>query len=359
MIGKTNAVSGKITIPSVSNLNVNEDGDLTFDKPDYSKLAEYDPTISYIVDVNGTSFETTSNDINILHLLVEGENTVGVTVKAIIRHFSSDTSEDVMFSIPKDTNPTFFTLETTTVDNVNGYKITAYNGTDTKIIIPQYNTDGLPILELNSLKVPKINGSHIKKLNSFKNNTTITKVNFPETSNESFKEMFSGCSSLTKITNINTSNATNLRYMFYSNYTLKTIPLLNTSKVTDMEGMFSFCQALTSIPQLDTSSVKNMSYMFDGCSKLTEIPAFDVSNVNSFASTFHNCISLRTIHMTGMKASFDISESTQFTDNDLYEIIDNLATVTSTQTLTMGATNLAKVSEEYVAKATNKGWTLA
>ena len=99
--------------------------------------------------------------------------------------------------------------------------------------------------------------------------------------------------------------------------------------------------------------------MFQNCERLTEIPAFDVSNVNAFASTFHNCISLRSIHMTGMKASFDISESTQFTDNDLHEIIDNLATVSSTQTLTMGATNLAKVKDTYVEKAANKGWTLA
>ena len=132
MLGKTNAVSGggQIKIPSVSNLNVDEWGDLTFDIPDYSKLAKYDPTISYIVDVNGTSFETTYNDVNVLRLLVEGENTVGVTVKAVLKDFSSDTSENIMFSIPQYTNPTFFTLEATTVDGVSGYKVTAYNGTE-------------------------------------------------------------------------------------------------------------------------------------------------------------------------------------------------------------------------------------
>ena len=87
MLGRTNAVSGgKITIPSVSNLNVNEWGDLTFVEPDYSKLAEYDPTISYIVNVNGNSFETLYNDVNVLRLLVEGENTVSVMVKALLKN---------------------------------------------------------------------------------------------------------------------------------------------------------------------------------------------------------------------------------------------------------------------------------
>ena len=113
------------------------------------------------------------------------------------------------------------------------------------------------------------------------------------------------------------------------------------------------------VPLLNTSKNTVMNYMFQNCERLTEIPALDASKVDAFNSTFKGCISLRSIHMTGMKASFDISASTQFTDNDLHEIIDNLATVSSTQTLTMGATNLAKVKDVYVDKATSKGWTLA
>ena len=60
-----------------------------------------------------------------------------------------------------------------------------------------------------------------------------------------------------------------------------------------------------------------------------------------------------------MKVNFNISSSTLFTREALVEILNNLATVTSTKTLTMGSTNLAKLTDEDKAIATNKGWTLA
>ena len=99
--------------------------------------------------------------------------------------------------------------------------------------------------------------------------------------------------------------------------------------------------------------------MFYYCTRLTTIPQLDVSNVTDMSSMFSNCTSLKSILMTGMKVSFSISSSTQFEESDLVTILNNLATVTSTKTLTMGSTNLAKLTDEEKAIATNKGWTLA
>jgi len=45
-------------------------------------------------------------------------------------------------------------------------------------------------------------------------------------------------------------------------------PLLNTSNVTNMVYMFSGCSSLTTIPLLNTSNVTNMGYMFSSCSSL-------------------------------------------------------------------------------------------
>ena len=108
----------------------------------------------------------------------------------------------------------------------------------------------------------------------------------------------------------------------------------------------------------DTSNVTNMSYMFYSCSNLTTIPSLDTSNVTDMNSMFSYCIKLTTIHMKNMKVNFNISASTLFTRETLLEILNNLATVTSTQTLTMGNTNLAKLTDEDKVIATNKGWTL-
>ena len=171
--------------------------------------------------------------------------------------------------------------------------------------------------------------------------------------------MFYGCSKLTTIPQLDTSKVTYMNSMFSGCSKLTTIPQLDTSKVTNMGSMFNGCSSLTSIPQLDTSNVISMDSMFKQCSKLTTIPQFDISKVNFLNAMFQGCSNLKSILMTGMKTSFDISASTKFETSDLVTILNNLATVTSTKTLTMGATNLAKLTDEEKAIATNKGWTLA
>ena len=153
--------------------------------------------------------------------------------------------------------------------------------------------------------------------------------------------------------------------MFYGCSSLTTIPLIDTSKVTGYAGeggmmnMFYNCSSLITIPLLNTSNVVYMDDMFRGCSSLISIPALDVSNASFGNYMFLGCTNLEEIHMTGMKSNFSIFSSTKFTESALVEILNNLATVTSTKTLTMGSTNLAKLTDEEKAIATNKGWTLA
>lgn len=65
--------------------------------------------------------------------------------------------------------------------------------------------------------------------------------------------------------------------------------------------------------------------------------------------------------MYGMKVNFSISASTRFTREALVEVINNCADLTdgTAHTLTMGSTNLAKLTEEDKAIAAAKNWTLA
>lgn len=187
--------------------------------------------------------------------------------------------------------------------------------------------------------------------------TDIQKFDTSSVTNMSY--MFAECSSLKTIPQLDTSNVANMASMFSGCRKLDSIPQLDTSSVTSMNRMFYDCSSLETIPQLDTSKVTDMSYMFCGCSSLISVPPLDASNVTNLNYIFANsCRQLKSILMYGMKVSFLISLSTQFEESDLVTILNNLATVTSTQTLTMGSTNLAKLTDEEKAIATNKGWTL-
>lgn len=187
-------------------------------------------------------------------------------------------------------------------------------------------------------------------------------IKYNDTSNvENMESMFESCSKLTSIPQLDTSNVRNMTRMFYYCSSLTSIPQLDTSKVFYMERMFANCPSLTSMPQLDTSNVTDMTVMFYDCVSLTSIPQLDTSKVTSMYRMFDNCSSLTSIKMKNMKVSFDISASTEFTREALLEIINNcfdLTTLNKTATLTMGSTNLAKLTDEDKAIATAKGWTL-
>ena len=94
--------------------------------------------------------------------------------------------------------------------------------------------------------------------------------------------------------NINTSNVTNMSYMFYDCGNLKAINLddFDTSHVVTTEQMFFGCSSLTSIDvsHLNTSNVTNMFDMFYGCTGLTSIDlsTFNTSNVTNMEGLIGN-----------------------------------------------------------------------
>lgn len=92
-------VEGKVEIPQVSNLAIDEDGILTFDLPDYSELEQYNPTISYIININDNVFETSGNSISVKEYASEGENNVVVTTKVVINGLGKD---DVVEYVPSE-----------------------------------------------------------------------------------------------------------------------------------------------------------------------------------------------------------------------------------------------------------------
>ena len=190
----------------------------------------------------------------------------------------------------------------------------------------------------------------------FEECSNLTEIPLLNTSKaENMPGMFYGCSALTTIPQLDTSKVVDMLGMFNGCTNLTSIPLLDTSNITNMNYMFNDCMSLATIPQLDTSNVTDMYYMFNGCTNLTTVPALNVDKVTNMSSMFGGCTSLKSILMTNIGTNLTISYSTQFEREDLLVILNNLKTVTSSRTLTMGTSNLAKLTEEDKAIATNKG----
>ena len=90
------------------------------------------------------------------------------------------------------------------------------------------------------------------------------------------------------------------------------------------------------------------------------LPSGFGQNATGLQNCFNNCTALKTI--TGnpnFKVSLSLSTCKNLTHDSIMVVINGLQTVTEAQTLTLGSTNLAKLTEADKKIATDKGWTLA
>lgn len=92
--------------------------------------------------------------------------------------------------------------------------------------------------------------------------------------------------------NLDTSEATELRALFYQCWELEAVPAMDTSQVTNMRGLYQDCYELISIPVLDTRKVTNIHGMFWGCHKLVDIPDMETPFLDSMHAVFYDCESL-------------------------------------------------------------------
>ena len=185
---------------------------------------------------------------------------------------------------------------------------------------------------------------------------------FDTSKGTNFSYIFRSCTNLTTIPLLNTSNGTNFRSMFEQCSKLTTIPLLNTSNGTNFTYMFYYCSKLTTIPQLDTSKGTDFTYMFYRCGELTTIPQLDVSNALALNYMFDYCYWLKDFGgLLNAKQSFSLGNCGNLTHQSLLNVLNGLADLTAgtSRKLTLGSKNLAKLTDQEKAIATNKNWTLA
>ena len=101
-----------------------------------------------------------------------------------------------------------------------------------------------------------------------------------------------------------TSNVTDMSFMFNKCYNLKHLNLsnFNTDKVTSMGNMFSNCSNLKTlnISNFNTSNVHAIYCMFQNCKSLKEldISSFCIDNTEISDNIFWNCRSLKTLKVS-------------------------------------------------------------
>ena len=183
--------------------------------------------------------------------------------------------------------------------------------------------------------------------------------------------MFSGCEKLTEldVSAFNTSKVTSMSFMFQGCAKLASLNLthFDTSNVTDMSHMFNYCESLTSldvtyfytgnvtnmaamfidchnltsldVTHFDTRNVEDMAYMFEGCYKLTtpDLSRFNTSKVTDMAGMFKNCHGLEWLDLT----TFDTSKVKNM--SSMFEGCDGLTVLDVTNFDTRQVTNMSSM----------------
>lgn len=160
----------------------------------------------------------------------------------------------------------------------------------------------------------------------------------------------------------------NGKYMFTecANLTSFTIPMPELTDGSNMfsRGTLSGYNSLKTL-NLDAPKLVTTTNMFGDCIRLTDvtlnIPSYTAQE-GSINPIFSKCSGITNLTVNGeLRAGLYLSASTNLTTDSLMSVINALVDLTGedSKTLTLGATNLAKLSDEQKEIATNKNWVLA
>lgn len=163
-------------------------------------------------------------------------------------------------------------------------------------------------------------------------------------------------------------NLTNTQYMFYATQIGNLSAILtdrnlqfDTSQCDNVTYMF-LASTVTDVPYIDCRLSSSLNGMFQNCASLATISELKLKDDGSqtFTNTFTNCMSLVNIKITGVIGTdISFSSSSKLTYDSVMSIINALAVVTTTRTITLHATAKSKLTEADIATITQKGWTLA
>lgn len=198
--------------------------------------------------------------------------------------------------------------------------------------------------------------------------------------------MFAGCEQLQQFNgnNWDVRKVLNMSSMFINNKQILHLDLnnWNVDNVQIMSSMFANCNQLqlVEVGNWQTKSLTNASAMFryDDSLQQLDLTNWDFSNAINITEMFFGCGALQSI--VGGRTYKDVADNnigcfnglkidvgiytfylTPLDHASLRAIINGLADLTgqTTKTLALGTTLIAKLTEEDIAIATAKNWTIA
>ena len=154
---------------------------------------------------------------------------------------------------------------------------------------------------------------------------------------------------------------------------------MDTSKVTSMSNMFNYCGSLTTLPDFNCVKVTNFGSSSSNswlklcsaiqklgvvdCDSVTDIGYFFGDSSRTYLTDFGGCRNLgKASSVYGTNGSSFMNYAPNLTYESVMNVINGLydrATAgLSVLTLKLHANHLAMLSEDDIAIATNKGWTI-
>lgn len=263
----------------------------------------------------------------------------------------------------------------TAIDIVN--KSDAKN-VDLTMISPKNETslDGLFRNNTNliNINVSNWDTSNITSLNSvFASMPNLESVDFADWDVSHVTSFFALFDDSIKVNTIDvskwdTSSARNMEWMFCRiNVTHLDVSNFDTSNVTNMHAMFIGNSSLIKldVSNFDTSNVLNINTMFayfDTCEELN-ISGLNLTKCTSMERTFY-VSNFKVIRCDGLQlpnidmSNIGLNYSSALTVDSIVGLLNALPQSDKGYSFQIGSNNIAKLSDEQKAIATNKGWTL-
>lgn len=230
-----------------------------------------------------------------------------------------------------------------------------------------------------------LNVSTMRSIPTFNGSLYVKSINLSGWDVSNFRNLaglFLNCRSAESIdlTGWKVGKIATLSYTFYWCQYVTTLDIANwdTSEVTNMTATFQQCKSVVTldVSRWDTSNVTTMNILFGYCANLEmlDLTKWNVANVTNFSLIFQDCYKLKSI--VGSRSLDEVVRNNIGAMNDaridysvnscpldvasLVALFNGVADLTgqASKTITVGKTNLAKLTPEQIAIATNKNWNV-